>query len=384
MPRQCRNRIVLYRVLAIVAVYFGLLSPLSLCAETVGPKEEELGKVRLRGINFLKTSQAQDGSWTTPMSPAISGLATFSLLQSGVPVADPVIVKALKHLESFVQPDGGIYGARSQLGNYETSIVVLVFSAANSDGKYDTILKNADKYLRHLQWDDTQQTETSDPKFGGAGYGGPNSRPDLSNTTFFLEALEAAGATSDDPAVQNALIFLSRCQNLESEHNTAAFAAKVNDGGFIYTPAGSGSSPAGTTENGGLRSYGSMTYAGLKSMVYAGLTPDDKRVKAALEWIQKHYSAQENPGLGQPGKFYYFHVFAKTLATLKLDYVTDAQGQSHDWRKELTDNLIQIQQENGSWVNNKNDRWYEGNPDLATSFALMSLRYCDPKTVATK
>ena len=41
-----------------------------------------------------------------------------------------------------------------------------------------------------------------------------------------------------------------------------------------------------------------MTYAGLKSMIYAGVKHDDPRVKAAYEWIQKHYTLDENPGMG--------------------------------------------------------------------------------------
>ena len=40
------------------------------------------------------------------------------------------------------------------------------------------------------------------------------------------------------PALQKALIFISRSQNLESDKNDTAFAAKINDGGFYYTPAG--------------------------------------------------------------------------------------------------------------------------------------------------
>lgn len=360
----------------LVTLIHGLASDSA--AQTIGPKAEEFLDARQRGVNFLKTSQTSDGSWTTAQSPAISGLVTFSLLQSGVPANDPVIEMALTHLETFVQPDGGIYAPTSQHSNYETSIVVLAFKAANRDAKYGPILERADQFLRKLQWDETKAIDKSDPRFGGAGYGGPNSRPDLSNSAFFLDALQAAGAMPDDDAVKNAVIFLSRCQNLETEHNLTTAAAKVNDGGFYYTPAAGGSSPAGTTENGGLRSYASMTYAGLKSMLFAGLTPEDKRVKAAFEWAKKHYSVTENPGLGQQGKFYYFHVFSKTLATLDLDILEDASGQTHDWRKELAEHLFKTQQENGAWIN-KSDRWYEGNPDLATSFVLMSLKYCEPK-----
>jgi squalene-hopene/tetraprenyl-beta-curcumene cyclase len=121
-----------------------------------------------------------------------------------------------------------------------------------------------------------------------------------------------------------------------------------------------------------------MTYAGLKSMLYAGVTPEDQRVQAALSWIKKHYSVTENPGLGQQGMFYYYHLFSKALSTLDLDYVVDEKGQSHDWRKELAEQLIQQQKETGAWLN-KNDRWFEGNPDLGTAFGLMALKYCEPK-----
>ncbi|MEI8020393.1 MAG: hypothetical protein WCH39_19480, partial [Schlesneria sp.] len=127
----------------------------------------------------------------------------------------------------------------------------------------------------------------------------------------------------------------------------------------------------------------SMTYAGLKSMVFAGLTPEDKRVKAALEWITKHYSVRENPGLGQQGMYYYFQIFAKSLATMNLDYAIDDEGQLHDWRKELAEHLFELQQDNGGWLN-KNDRWYEGDPNLATAYTLMAMKYCEPKPVATK
>ena len=299
---------------------------------------------------------------------------------SGVPATDPAVEKALKHLATFIQPDGGIYFPKSHHSNYETSICLLAFHAANKDGKHTDTIKKADAFLRKLQWDDSETTDQSDPKYGGAGYGRTGDRPDLSNTVFFLDALKAAGAKQDDPAVQKALVFLSRCQNLETEHNATPHASKVNDGGFYYTPAAGGNSQAGNTANGGLRSYGSMTYAGLKSMIYAGLKPEDQRVKAAVEWITKFYSVSENPGLGQQGVFYYYQMFAKALTTMELDLVKDADGKLHDWRKELAEHVFSLQQENGAWLN-KNDRWYEGNPDLATAYVLIALQYCDPKAV---
>jgi squalene-hopene/tetraprenyl-beta-curcumene cyclase len=217
-------------------------------------------------------------------------------------------------------------------------------------------------------------------RFGGAGYG-RNKRPDLSNTQFFVEALREIGRGPDDEAIQKALVFVSRCQNLESENNTTAFPAKNPDGGFYYTPVGEGESFAGKLPNGGLRSYGSMTYAGLKSMIYAGVGPDDPRVKAAVEWIKKNFSLETNPGIGDAGTYYYYHTFAKALDVLKQDTITDDKGVSHDWRKELASELIHRQRADGSWVN-ANARWMEGDPTLVTGYALLSLSYCRPQATS--
>ena len=349
----------------------------ALAADKVGPDAKLLKSVREKGVNFLKTTQGEDGSWTSATQPGITAMACFGLVSAGSKVDDPTLQKGLKHLLGYLQKDGGIYHPETNHKNYETSLTLLALTGANSDGRYSEQIKGADKFLRVLQWDDTEGVDKSHANFGGAGYG-KSQRPDLSNTTFLLDALKSAGAKADDPAMKNALVFVSRCQNLESEFNTTEFAAKVNDGGFYYTPAAGGNSQAGKNADGGLRSYASMTYAGLKSMLYAGLAKDDKRVKAALDWIRKFYSVEQNPGLDQQGLYYYYHTFARTLATLDVDLFEDAKGQKHDWRTELTDALAKRQKENGSWVNAA-DRWLEGDPNLTTAYGLMALKYCDPK-----
>ncbi len=118
-----------------------------------------------------------------------------------------------------------------------------------------------------------------------------------------------------------------------------------------------------------------MTYAGLKSMLYAGVGPDDPRVKAAVEWIGKHYDLESNPGMGDAGQYYYYHTFAKALAAVGEETVVDEDGAKHDWRGELIVELASRQQEDGTWVN-ENSRWLEGDPNLVTGYALLALSYC--------
>jgi squalene-hopene/tetraprenyl-beta-curcumene cyclase len=131
---------------------------------------------------------------------------------------------------------------------------------------------------------------------------------------------------------------------------------------------------AGKTEDGGLRSYASMTYAGLKSMIYAGLDGNDPRVRAAMTYITRHYTLDENPGLGQQGLYYFYHTFAKTMAVLGEPTLVDAKGASHDWRAELVAALGKRQQADGGWVNPA-DRFMEGDPNLVTAYALLALAY---------
>jgi squalene-hopene/tetraprenyl-beta-curcumene cyclase len=329
-----------------------------------------------KAISFLGTkAQADDGSFNAAAGPAVTALVTTGILRHGRSPEDPVVAKALKYLESFVRADGGIHAPETFYKNYETCIAIMCFKEANRNGKYDVILKNADGFIKANQWGTAGEKGPQDVEFGGAGYG-RSRRPDLSNTSFFVDALRATGNAENSEAVQRALIFISRCQNYEGQHNATPFAAKINDGGFYYTPAAGGSSQAGIDDaTGGLRSYASMTYAGLKSMIYAGVKPEDPRVQAALRWLRKNYDLDSNPGMGTAGQYYYYHTFAKALAALGDDKFVDDKGASHDWRQELIEELASRQKDDGSWVN-ENSKWMEGDASLVTGYALLALSYC--------
>ncbi len=115
-----------------------------------------------------------------------------------------------------------------------------------------------------------------------------------------------------------------------------------------------------------------MTYAGFKSMLYAGLSPDDIRVRAAFDWIRRHWTFDENPGLGQQGLYYYYHTMARALAVSQQKMVIDVDGVAHNWRQELIDALLARRREDGSWQN-PTDRWLEGEPVMATIYAVLAL-----------
>ena len=120
-------------------------------AFAVGPDADALKASRTRGVNFLRTTQADDGSWTQPDAVGITALAATSLIRSGLAVDDPTVAKALANLQTFIREDGGISAEASKHRNYETSIALLTFQAANRDGRYDTVIGKAVAFLKGLQ-----------------------------------------------------------------------------------------------------------------------------------------------------------------------------------------------------------------------------------------
>ncbi len=339
----------------------------------------QIDQLANRGIEFLRArGQADDGSFSSETGAAVTALAVRAILEHRPAAAanDPVIRRALDYLESMVQGDGGIYKTGSRYRNYETSTAVLAMvQASKAPGmadEYESELRRAEMFLKDIQWDEGEGIESSDTAYGGAGYGS-SSRPDLSNTSFLIEALAELDNDADDDAIKKALTFVFRTQNLPDQGNDTDYADKIGDGGFYYTPAAGGQSKAGETPNGGLRSYGSMTYAGLKSMIYAGLTEDDPRVVAAMNFIRDTYTLQSNPGMGAQGLYYYYHTFAKALDAAGLERIDDSSGTPRDWRGDLVGKLAETQQDDGSWVNSESERWMEGDRQLVTAYALMAL-----------
>lgn len=338
-----------------------------------------------KGIAFLRSTQSNTGGWSASPRTGIGPTAVIlaGLLDAGVTMDDSMLASGLKLLEASTRGDGGVYTPDGFFQNYETCVAIMCFARANEAAKkkdgsepYKELLTNAEKYLRGQQYTEERNTRSEDPNYGGIGYGG-TTRPDLSNTQFFLDALKATGAKEDDPAFQRALVFVSRSQNLESEHNTMPYVARNAenlDGGFIY-----GTQPENDTSGLSLRSYGAMTYAGLKSMIYAGLTKEDKRVKAASEWIAKNYTVTENPGRGAAGLYYFYQTMAKALDVQGLPLLESIDGKRHNWRIDLSEQLISTQQGNGSWLNTASRQYMEDDANLVTGFVLLTLALCLPQ-----
>ena len=333
-----------------------------------------------KGLAFLAAGQQADGGWEAfgKSNPAITSLVIKALAQD----ADygpnhPAVRRGLESILRHVQRDGGIYVDGEEMPNYHTSVALMAL-AAMKDSALGGRIADAQAFLKKLQWDEGEGYEASSAWYGGAGYG-KSKRPDLSNTQFMLEALHESGLSADDPVYQKAMVFVSRCQMLDKT-NDQPFARESGDGGFVYSPANGGESKAGTeveADRPRLRSYGSMTYAGFKSLLYAKVDRDDPRVKAAVEWIRRYYTLDHNPNMpgaqSREGLYYYYYVFARAMRAWGQESVSDVGGLPHPWRNELCEKLLSLQRDDGSWVNEA-DRWYEGNPHLVTAYAILAMQ----------
>ncbi len=346
----------------------------------------EIHDVLNRGTAYLLKQQNADGSFGKDLThPALTALPLVALQRDpsgkyASSAAPENMQKGYAYLRSFAQPDGGIYNKESGLANYNTSVALVALLNAN-DPKDESLLVKARAYIVGQQASGMAKPETD----GGIGYGSVGAspkrgHPDLDNTLFALEALKASeGTVADKPGEkdlnwQAAIDFISRCQNLTATNKEKwASDDAANKGGFVYYP---GFSNAGevTLEGGkkALRSYGSMTYAGLLSFIYADVKKDDPRVKAAVEWLQKNYTLEENPGMQQSGYYYYLHLMAKALTAAGITEF-EIDGKKVDWRKELGLRLMKLQKEDGSWANVE-PRWKETNPVLVSTYGVMTLQ----------
>jgi squalene-hopene/tetraprenyl-beta-curcumene cyclase len=337
-----------------------------------------------RGLNWLQANQNSNGWWSTPDQPAVSALALTAAM--GDPSGKYTnswpawIEQGYRFLLSNARPDGGIH--RSNLVTYNTAISLTALMAANKP-EYDSVALKARQLLIRLQRDFGQPGKIDQVFDGGIGYGSKYEHSDMGNTLAALEAIYYSRrlATADSAAGGRdlnwaaAIQFLQNCQNLPG-HNQQDWASDdpKHRGGFIYYPGHSmaGTETNTTTKRVALRSYGSISYAGLLSYIYARLESQDPRVVAVFDWLRRNYTLEENPGMGPQGYYYYLHTMTKGLTAHGVNDLELADGRRVSWRREVASRLLNLQQKDGAWLND-NGRWWERDPALVTAYAVLSL-----------
>ena len=332
-----------------------------------------IGRAVARGVKYLVAQQAPDGHFSDAQMPALTALPLWALVRGGEARGD-----AAQRAAAFVlrtqRPDGGFYVPKpgrggSGLGNYNTSVCVSAL--------YESGLAPVQAILAARTYIAGSQLTGDDTMAGGFGYDRTSRRryADLSNTSYAMDAMRRTEKAEDfrpkgqaraDLNWEKALAFVTHLQEREGER---AGGVAYND----RTPQGGvATNVSGRVQ---LRAYGSMSYAAVLSMCHAKLTRADPRVKSALDYCSKFWTVDENPGMGNQGLYYYYDILSRALSVAGVDELVQPDGRRVNWKRELAAKLIALQRPDGSWMND-NNRFWENDPVLATSFAILSLSMC--------
>lgn len=296
-----------------------------------------------RGVEYLRKSQTQRGGWReySGYNCGLTALCTLAWINAGVSRQDPDVVRAMEYLRTFPPEDV-----------YSVSLQTLVFCAVGA-------LEDVPRIRRNVQWLAELQKPAGNRFAGGWGYSRTRGHGDQSNSQFAVLALGAAAERG-------------------IEVPREVFEAAASYWHQMQFPSG------GWSYSTGLRASGSMTCAGIGSLIICGSSlsdledggaarldccgddPGDEAVDRGLEYLSSIFTMQANPGGEMLTYFYYLYA---------VERVGRLSGRrligNRDWYREGAERLVGLQDQfQGFW---QGGGIVESNRDVATSFALLFL-----------
>ena len=390
-----------------------LAAPVAAPAAQEGDVAKRLTETYVAAADWLVGQQDAGGAWKMGPpgqqmdSPSYTGLILTALANAPKEVRAKYkgpMDKAAAFLLSKANQDGSFGEGPSGgfLKTYTTAIALMALSSVEPTDRIRDALRGAQAYLKHNQLKEGIAA-------GGLGYGDEEPKvnqgqlkikkaeiPNLSVTGFAAEGLvmaERAGLPRDKEFWELVVKYVRRCQNSTEVNTDPEFRAELqkhglsvgDDGGLYYAASGDPKIHKAATrkiaDREVIQSYGSMTYDGIKTYLYAGLPKDSPEVKAAVDWVRKNYSVEAHPGFPhdkttrshEQGLYYYYLLMARALDAYGENPFETFDGKKHDWPREMAEQFLRSVRESKMWKND-NPRWYEGDPVLVTSYVLVT---CD-------
>lgn len=373
---------------------------------------EKLRLTYMAAAEWMMGQQDASGAWrirraeNPAPSAAYTALVVASLAQgpeSLRPLYRGAIDKGARYLLSRANLDGsfGEGESGSYLKTYTTAVTLMALSSVERTDRVADAIRGAQAYLKRNQLKEGLHG-------GGVGYGDEELRRNADTGEWELkrsavgnlgalgmaaEGMKASGLSESDEFWSLAVRFARKCQqSTELNADPALLAAYEkkgfavgNEGGHVYTPEPDEAlHRAGVHSVGGRKtfvSYGSMTYEGIKTYLYAGLPKESPEVSAAVDWVRRNYAVDRHPGFSFDrqkrhhlrGLFYYHLALSRALDAFGENPFVTSDGQKHDWPRELAGQFLKSVREGRLWRND-NPAWWEGDEILVTSYVLMT---CD-------
>ncbi len=328
------------------------------------PRRARIQEAVDKAASWIVLHQSEDGAIRSekvdgvPALP-LTAMALWALSELGErPDLEASCSAAASYLLSFQQSDGGIYAPSGALV-YSTSAIARQGLQNWLSRRPDTTLRSAVSRL-NLFLEQRRLVQSVEP---------PKPKPAASRRGKEVEALLRRKDLPQD--LGRALEFLRS-------------GDKASSG--AVTPQ----------RNKALCGQGKMklTYDELLGCIYETMREDNPTLQRAYQAIQASYTMRRNPDLtgrlagrfagqygddrfrrGKSGLYYYYLVVARTLGAIPTAKLQTTEGRTHDWSRELSERLLLLQADEGYWVN-EDQRWWEGDPVLVTSYAILSLRVC--------
>jgi beta-lactamase regulating signal transducer with metallopeptidase domain len=322
-------------------------------AARIQPSAKELLEAIDKAKQFLIKSQEPDGTWNGGGSGdthtvGVTSLTLLALLNAGMSADDPEIQRGLGWLRQQ-QPQT----------TYEISLMIQALAAANGGKRDVLIVSRLAKDLEEMQ---ARQGPNSGSWRYTRGNGGDGDRSNAQFAILGLREAQEMGVPVGADTWRKARSHWLTSQN--------------PNGGWCYVGG-----PQPTLAS------GSMTVAGITSLIIirdalqaleikrnADGTPgesNDAEIEKALErayhWLGNKFAVTNNPGDGR-WVLYYLAGLARAGRFSGHRFFVNDRGQKHDWYREGTEYLIEVQ-------NRFTGTWKEGDQNtlVGTSFALLFL-----------
>lgn len=296
-----------------------------------------------RGVEYLRKTQNKRGGWReySGYNCGLSALCTLAWINAGVSRQDPDLIRAMEYLRKFPPDD-----------TYSVSLQTLVYCAVGA-------LEDVPRIRRNVEWLTELQKPANARHAGGWGYTVVRGFGDQSNSQFAVLAL---GAAADRGIKVPREVFEAAAEYWRRTQFT--------EGGWSYST--------------GLRPSGSMTCAGIGSLIICGSSlsdldeanagqlnccgddASDDAVDRGLAYLSKVFTMDANPG-GEMLSYFYYLYAVERIGRLSGRRLIG----NRDWYREGAERLVGLQDNfQGFW---QGGGVVESNRDVSTSFALLFL-----------